>query len=134
VSVFRRSVGIRHLVCGSCNGCEHEMNALSNAYYDITQNGWDFVASPRHADVVTITGPMTEAMRSAARATLEAVPQPAVLVAVGDCATGDGPWRDAPAGSGAGNELGATVRVAGCPPTPDDIRAGLERAAELLDG
>jgi Ni,Fe-hydrogenase III small subunit len=133
MSVFRRSIGIRHLVCGSCNGCEHEMNALSNAFYDITQDGWDIVASPRHADVVTVTGPMTDAMRDAANATLEAVPRPSVVVAIGDCATGDGPWRHAPAGRGAGVELGATVQVRGCPPTPDDIRAGLARAADQLD-
>ncbi|MGB8264867.1 MAG: hypothetical protein WCE44_00915, partial [Candidatus Velthaea sp.] len=56
---FAHSLGIRHLVCGSCNGCEHEMNALSGPAYDITQDGWDVVASPRHADVVTVTGPMT---------------------------------------------------------------------------
>jgi Ni,Fe-hydrogenase III small subunit len=133
MTMFRRSIGIRHLVCGSCNGCEHEMNALNNAFYDITQNGWDLVASPRHADVVTVTGPMTEAMRTAARATLEAVPRPKVVVAIGDCATGDGPWTGAPAGAGAGVELAADVMVRGCPPTPDDIRAGLARAAELLD-
>src|SRR5579875_3736244 len=76
MSTYRHSLGIRHLVCGSCNGCEHEMNALNNAYYDITREGWDIVASPRHADVVTVTGPMTEAMRVAALATLQAVPQP----------------------------------------------------------
>ena len=60
--MYRNSIGIRHLVCGSCNGCEHEMNALNTVFYDITQDGWDLVASPRHADVVTVTGPMTEAM------------------------------------------------------------------------
>jgi Ni,Fe-hydrogenase III small subunit len=131
--MFRKSIGIRHLVCGSCNGCEHEMNALTNAFYDITRNGWDLVASPRHADVVTVTGPMTEAMRPAAQSTLEAVPQPSIVVAVGDCAAGHGPWQGAPAGAGAGEELGALVFVRGCPPTPDEIRDGLQLAAELLD-
>lgn len=131
---FRRSLGIRHLVCGSCNGCEHEVNALTNAFYDITTEGWDVVASPRHADVVTVTGPMTAAMRTAAHETLAAVPQPRVVVAVGDCALGTGPWAGAPAaGSGAGPELGAAVSVPGCPPRPGAIRAGLERAARLLD-
>ncbi len=131
---FAHSLGIRHLVCGSCNGCEHEMNALSGPAYDITQDGWDVVASPRHADVVTVTGPMTEAMRAAAAATLAAAPQPRIVVAVGDCAAGSGTWCDAgTAGSGAGLELGATVTVRGCPPTPDDIKAGLRRAAEFLD-
>jgi Ni,Fe-hydrogenase III small subunit len=132
--MFRKSIGIRHLVCGSCNGCEHEMNALTNAYYDITQEGWDIVASPRHADLITVTGPMTEAMRAAAQETLQAVPNPRLVVAIGDCAAGDGAWCGAPfADGGAGVELGASVVVRGCPPTPADIRAGLERAAITLD-
>src|ERR1700682_4765735 len=98
-----KSIGIRHLVCGSCNGCEHEMNALTNPFYDITKDGWDIVASPRHADVVSVTGPMTDAMRDAARRTVDAVSQPAVIVAIGDCAAGIGPWAGAPnAGAGAG--------------------------------
>jgi Ni,Fe-hydrogenase III small subunit len=131
---FTHSIGIRHLVCGSCNGCEHEMNALTNAVYDITHDGWDIVASPRHADIISVTGPMTQAMRDAARATLEAAAQPCVVVAIGDCATGEGPWAGAPcAGAGAGIELQAAVSVAGCPPTPQMIKAGLLRAAQMLD-
>jgi Ni,Fe-hydrogenase III small subunit len=134
VSAFKRSLGIRHLVCGSCNGCEHEMNALTNPFYDITKDGWDVVASPRHADVITVTGPMTDAMREAARRTLEAAPEPFLVLAVGDCATGDGPWAGAPnAGPGAGVELKATVVVPGCPPAPSAIRAGLKEAARLLE-
>lgn len=132
-SAFRKSLGIRHLVCGSCNGCEHEINALSNAFYDITQDGWDIVASPRHADVVTVTGPMTQAMLEPANQTVAAIPNPRVVVAVGDCATGSGPWSEAPeAGAGAGVVLGASVTVAGCPPAPDAIREGLAQAARLL--
>ena len=133
--MFRKSLGIRHLVCGSCNGCEHEMNALNNAYYDITQEGWDVVASPRHADVVTVTGPITDAMREAAHATVVATPHPCVVIAVGDCAVGEGPWAGAPhAGRGAVVELGATVTVRGCPPAPDAIREALRTAALRLDG
>jgi formate hydrogenlyase subunit 7 len=132
--MFRNSLGIRHLVCGSCNGCEHEMNALSNPSYDITQFGWDIVASPRHADVLTVTGPMTDAMRAAASATVEATPEPHVVVAIGDCALGIGPWAGADlAGEGAVRELGARVEVAGCPPSPADIVAALRRAGALLD-
>jgi Ni,Fe-hydrogenase III small subunit len=131
--MFRASIGIRHLVCGSCNGCEHEMNALNNVFYDITQNGWDLVASPRHADIVTVTGPMTEAMQTAAQDTLTAVPLPKVVVAIGDCATGEGPWQSAPAGAGAGIELAADVMVRGCPPVPEAILAGLRAAADVLD-
>lgn len=131
--MMRHSLGIRHLVCGSCNGCEHEVNALTNAFYDITQEGWDIVASPRHADVITVTGPMTEAMRDAARETVDATPAPRVLVAIGDCALGEGPWAESPeAGDGAVVELHATVAVRGCPPTPDAIRAALAEAARSV--
>ena len=83
---FSRSVAIRHLVCGSCNGCEHELNALAGPDYDITAEGFDIVASPRHADVVTVAGPMSDAMRAPARATLDAVAHPCIVVAIGDCA------------------------------------------------
>lgn len=132
---YEQSLGIRHLVCGSCNGCEHEMNALGGPEYDITQHGWDLVASPRHADVVTVTGPMTEAMRDAAAATLDATSDPIVVIAIGDCAIGCGPWSGVgSAGAGAGLELGARVCVTGCPPTPADIKRGLRQAARLLDG
>jgi len=132
--IYERSLGIRHLVCGSCNGCEHEMNALAGPAYDITQHGWDLVASPRQADVVTVSGPMTEAMRDAAAATLAAAPQPRVVVSIGDCAIGVGPWCGVgSAGDGAGPELGARVSVRGCPPSPDEIVRGLREAARLLD-
>jgi Ni,Fe-hydrogenase III small subunit len=130
---FDRSIGIRHLVCGSCNGCEHEMNALAGPDYDITHDGWDIVASPRHADVVTVTGPMTPAMRGPAAATCEAAPDPKIIVAVGDCAIGCGVFSgSAGVGSGAGEELGATIAVPGCPPTPFAIKTGLRQAAEAL--
>ncbi len=130
---FTHSLGIRHLVCGSCNGCEHEMNALTNPFYDITRDGWDVVASPRHADVISVTGPMSAAMREAAQRTLAAAPAPCLVLAVGDCAAGEGPWAGAPdAGRGAGIELGAAVVVRGCPPTPDAIRQGLREASLLI--
>lgn len=133
-TAFRKSLGIRHLVCGSCNGCEHEMNALSNPFYDMTTNGWDIVASPRHADVVTVTGPITDAMRSAAHETIDGTALPRIVVAIGDCAANEGPWKDAPAsGRGAVEELGANVVVRGCPPNPDQIKAGLREAARLLE-
>lgn len=132
--VFAKSLGVRHLVCGSCNGCEHEMNALAGPDYDITQYGFDIVASPRHADVMTVTGPMTEAMREAAGRTVEAVAKPRVVVAIGDCAAGIGVWQGAASsGEGAGVELGAEITVLGCPPTPAAIIEGLHHAATLLD-
>ena len=131
---FRRSLGIRHLVCGSCNGCEHEMNGLIGPDYDITAHGWDIVASPRYADVITVTGPMTEAMRDPARATLDAVARPSVVLAIGDCAVGTGPWCGTePAGEGAGIELRADVLVPGCPPAPAEIIQALHTTAMLLD-
>ncbi|MDE2482574.1 MAG: hypothetical protein KGN02_10330 [bacterium] len=132
--VFSRSLAIRHLVCGSCNGCEHELNALAGPDYDITAEGFELVASPRHADVVTVAGPMSDAMRAPARAALDAVPHPRVVIAIGDCAAGVGPWCGVgTAGDGAGAELGAEVVVRGCPPTPDQIKAGLREAAERLN-
>ena len=133
MSQFKNSLNIRHLVCGSCNGCEHEMNALSAPQYDISQHGWSIVASPRHADVITVTGPMTRAMRAAAHATTDAAAEPVLVLAVGDCAAGVGPWSGAEdAGAGAGVELEAKVSVRGCPPTPMQIIEGLREAAELL--
>jgi Ni,Fe-hydrogenase III small subunit len=132
---FAHALGIRHLVCGSCNGCEHELNALAGPAYDISAEGWDIVASPRHADVITVTGPMSDAMRAAAADTVAAAAQPCLIVAVGDCAAGTGPWAGAPAaGAGAGVELHAAVTVAGCPPSPDALRAGLGEAARRLRG
>lgn len=109
------------------------MNALANPVYDITRVGWDIVASPRHADVITVTGPMTVAMQTAAQQTVGAAAPPCVVVAVGDCAAGEGPWAGAPlAGPGAGVAFGATVVARGCPPSPKHIRAALEEAARLL--
>jgi Ni,Fe-hydrogenase III small subunit len=131
---FSKSLGIRHLVCGSCNGCEHEMNALAGPDYDLTREGWEIVASPRHADAITVTGPMSAAMRDAAAATIAAVAAPCIVVGIGDCAMGKGPFAGAAAvGGGAGAELSAAVYVAGCPPSPEAIKDGLRQAARLLD-
>lgn len=134
MSVFARSLAIRHLVCGSCNGCEHELNALEGPDYDVSAHGWRLAASPRQADVVTVTGPMTDAMREAAARTLQAVPEPKLVVAVGDCALGAGPFAHGEVtGNGAGVELGMTVAVPGCPPSPAEIVEALRRAADELD-
>jgi len=131
---FSKSLGIRHLVCGSCNGCEHEMNALAGPDYDLTREGWEIVASPRHADTITVTGPMSAAMREAAVATIAAAAAPCIVVGIGDCAMGSGPFAGATAvGGGAGTELSAAVYVAGCPPSPEAIKDGLRQAARLLD-
>lgn len=111
------------------------MNALESPQHDLSQEGMHIAASPRHADVVTVTGPMTQAMRDPAAAAVDAVARPRVLVAIGDCALGQGVWNGAPAaGAGAGIELRADVRIPGCPPSPEAIKDGLRRAAALLDG
>jgi Ni,Fe-hydrogenase III small subunit len=123
----------RVLANGSCNGCEHEMNALTGPDYDISQDGWDIVASPRHADVITVTGPMVPAMRHPARLTLEATADPKIVVAIGDCAAGCGVFAgDVGVGDGAVIEIGASIVVLGCPPTPAMIKTGLAQAAKAL--
>src|SRR3954469_26000928 len=87
---LRRSLHVRHLDSGSCNGCDWELNALLNPYYDLQRLGVDFVASPRHADLLLVTGVMTRNLAAAARATYEAMPKPRLVVAVGACAVGGG--------------------------------------------
>ena len=108
VSAFERSLGIRHLVCGSCNALRTRGQRAEQRVLRHTAEGWDFVASPRHADVVTVTGPMTRRCANPALATLAATPRRFVVVAVGDCASGTGPWAGAPQPvKGAGIELDA---------------------------
>src|ERR1700751_2958914 len=92
-----RSLSIRHVDAGSCNGCELEIHALSNAFYDIERFGFRFVASPRHADVLLVTGPVTRNMQEALERTWRATPDPKWVVAVGDCAAGCGVFADSPA-------------------------------------
>jgi len=121
-----RSLAIRVVDAGSCNACEMEMNALSNAYYDVERFGIHLVPSPRHADVLLVSGPVTKAMRAALLLTHEAMPAPKWVVSVGDCA-GDGGCF---AGSyavvgGVGDVLDVDMHIPGCPPSPDDLLRGL---------
>ncbi len=121
-----RSLAIRQVDAGSCNGCELEIHALNNAFYDLERYGFHFVASPRHADVLLVTGPVTTAMRVALERTYAAAPDPKWVVAVGDCALNGGLF----AGSyGVVGGVAAVVPVAlhirGCPPKPRDLLAGL---------
>jgi Ni,Fe-hydrogenase III small subunit len=122
-----RSLAIREIDAGSCNGCELEIHALANPFYDLERFGLRFVASPRHADVLMVTGPVTKNMRVALERTYNATPGPKWVVAVGDCARGGGCF----AGSYAVVEGGvaAVVRVdlhiPGCPPPPIAILKGL---------
>lgn len=121
-----RSLSIREVDAGSCNGCELEIHALNNAYYDLDRFGVRFVASPRHADVLLVTGPVTNNMREALLRTWAATPGPKWLVAAGDCAAGCGAFADSPACIGAVSRvLPVDLTIPGCPPTPTQLLQGL---------
>lgn len=121
-----RSLAIREVDAGSCNGCELEINALNNAFYDLERFGIRFVASPRHADVLLVTGPVTKNMREALERTYRATPDPKWVVAVGDCAVDGGIFSGSYACVGS---VAAVVPVdlciRGCPPTPTAMLKGL---------
>jgi Ni,Fe-hydrogenase III small subunit len=121
-----RSLTIREVDAGSCNGCELEIHALNNALYDIERFGVRFVASPRHADVLLVTGPVTCNMRVALERTYAAVPAPKWVVAVGDCAAGCGVFSGSYAVVGAVSAvLHVDLVIPGCPPTPLALMRGL---------
>jgi Ni,Fe-hydrogenase III small subunit len=121
-----RSLAIREVDAGSCNGCELEIHALSNAFYDIERFGIRFVASPRHADVLLVTGPVTLNMREALERTYAATPAPKWVVAAGDCAAGCGVFADSYACVGAVSRvLPVDLVIRGCPPTPLQLLQGL---------
>jgi len=121
-----RSLAIREVDAGSCNGCELEIHALNNAFYDIERFGVRFVASPRHADVLLVTGPVTRNMREAVERTFNAVPAPKWVVAVGDCAAGCGVFESSYACVGAvAKVVPIDLLIRGCPPTPLDLLRGL---------
>ncbi len=128
---FGRSVHVRHLDAGSCNGCDWEITALLNPHHDIQRLGVDFVASPRHADVLLVTGAMTRNLEEAARRTFEAMPEPRLVVAVGACAISGGVFAgSAVVRSGAAEVLPVDVFVPGCPPRPESIVEGILLAAD----
>ena len=121
-----RSLSIRELDAGSCNGCELEIHALNNAFYDLERFGLRFVASPRHADVLMITGPVTKNMREALERTYDATPSPKWVVAVGDCAFDGGMFAGSYAVEGGVDAvLNVDLRIKGCPPRPTDLLRGL---------
>jgi Ni,Fe-hydrogenase III small subunit len=121
-----RSLSLRLVDAGSCNACELELNALGNPYYDLERFGLRFVASPRHADVLLVTGPVTKNMREALLRTYDAMPAPKWVVAVGDCATCGGLYADSYACErGAQAVLPVDLRISGCPPSPSQLLAGL---------
>jgi Ni,Fe-hydrogenase III small subunit len=124
--LFGRSVAIREVDAGSCNGCELEINALNNAVYDIERFGMKFVASPRHADVLLVTGPVTHNMKVALERTYAATPAPKWVVAAGDCANGCGVFEGSYAVVGAVTKvLPVDLHIPGCPPKPIDLIKGL---------
>jgi Ni,Fe-hydrogenase III small subunit len=121
-----RSLSIRQVDAGSCNGCELEIHALNNAFYDLERFGIRFVASPRHADVLFVTGPVTKNMREALERTYQATPSPKWVVAVGDCAIDGGLFRDSYAVVGGVSEVvPINLHIRGCPPRPNDLLRGL---------
>jgi Ni,Fe-hydrogenase III small subunit len=121
-----RSLSIREVDAGSCNGCELEIHALNNAFYDIERFGIRFVASPRHADVLLVTGPVTKNMREALERTYHATPDPKWVVAVGDCAVNGGCFADSYAVTGGvADVLPVDLHIPGCPPRPVEILKGL---------
>src|ERR1700694_347954 len=121
-----RSLSIRHVDAGSCNGCELEIHALSNAFYDLERFGLRFVASPRHADVLMVTGPVTKNMREALQRTYDATPDPKWVVAVGDCAVDGGIFSKSDAVEGGVKDVvPVDLHIAGCPPNPRQLLAGL---------
>jgi len=120
------SLSIREVDSGSCNGCELEIHALSNAFYDLERFGLRFVASPRHADVLLVTGPLTRNMREALERTYIAMPAPKWVVAVGDCAISGGYFAGSYAVlDGISAAIPMDLRIGGCPPNPRELLTGL---------
>jgi Ni,Fe-hydrogenase III small subunit len=121
-----RSLAIREVDAGSCNGCELEIHALNNAFYDLERYGLRFVASPRHADVLMVTGPVTKNMREALERTYNATPDPKWVVAIGDCAVDGGIFSGSYAVvGGVGNVVPVDLHIRGCPPRPVQLLTGL---------
>jgi Ni,Fe-hydrogenase III small subunit len=121
-----RSLAIREVDAGSCNGCELEIHALNNAFYDLERFGLRFVASPRHADVLMVTGPVTKNMRDALLRTYNATPDPKWVVAIGTCAVDGGLFAGSYAVVGGVRDvIPVDLHIPGCPPTPTDLLAGL---------
>jgi len=121
-----RALAIRHVDAGSCNGCELEIHALNNPYYNLEGLGIKFVASPRHADLLLVTGPVSRNMEVALRRTYEATPEPKLVVTIGDCGCDGGIFGENYASCGrVANVIPVDVAVPGCPPQPDAIMQGI---------
>src|SRR5512133_3926537 len=129
-----RSLSIREVDAGSCNGCELEIHALNNAFYDLERFGLHFVASPRHADVLLVTGPVTRNMREALERTYNATPDPKWVVAVGDCALDGGIFSGSyGVVGGVSAVVPVDLHIRGCPPSPTALLKGLIALLERVD-
>jgi len=125
-AVLGRALCIRHVDAGSCNGCELEIHALNNPLYNLEGLGIRFVASPRHADLLLVTGPVSRSMEAALVRTYEATPAPKLVVAIGDCGCSGGVFGESYASCGrVANVIPVDVAVPGCPPNPTRILAGI---------
>ena len=130
-TIFRRSLRIRQIDAGSCNACEWECTALTNPIYDIQRFGIDFVASPRHADILLVTGPVSRQMELALKRTYIATPEPRLVVACGDCARDGGIYKGSYAVTdGVANVIPVDSYIPGCPPTPVAILLGISRLVD----
>ena len=130
-----RALSIREVDAGSCNGCELEIHALSNAFYDLERFGLRFVASPRHADVLLVTGPVTKNMREALLRTYNATPDPKWVVAVGGCAVNGGIFAGSYAVvGGVKDAIPVDLHIRGCPPSPTELLKGLIALLDIASG
>lgn len=133
--LFGRSLKLRQVSAGGCNGCEADTNVLNTLVFDLNRFGVQFVASPRHADGLLITGPVTGNMKSALQQTYEAVPPPKIVIAVGACAISGGPYiGHADANDGADSVVPVDLYIPGCPPNPWTILDGILRLLGRLEG
>ncbi|MDD5478280.1 NADH-quinone oxidoreductase subunit B family protein [Rhodoferax sp.] len=129
LSILGQALTIREVDTGSCNGCELEINALGNPYYNLEGLGIKFVASPRHADMLLVTGPVSRNMETALRRTFDATPEPKLVVAVGDCACDGGVFGQSYATCGqVANIIPVDETIPGCPPPPLEILRGILKA------
>jgi Ni,Fe-hydrogenase III small subunit len=123
---FGRALAIRHVDAGSCNGCELEIHACNGPHYNLERLGIRFVASPRHADLLLVTGPVSRNMQTALRRTYDATPEPKLVVAIGDCGANGGIFGESYAScGGVSSVIPVDVAVPGCPPTPTAIIQGI---------